>query len=196
MQAVAGDFNGDGHPDIAVMYAYPNALTIVDMFLGNGTGGFSAPTSWWNSGAGNWGGSSTKLAAGDANHDGKTDLIALYDYGNSNTAAFVFTSQGTSFGSPQGQWSSGAGGWTWSQSKIVSGDFNGDGYGDLGVFYGYPNGQTKLWVFYANGNGGLAAPVVDWDSGVNGWDWSRVIPTSGDFDGCGSFEVRLVGFFA
>jgi FG-GAP-like repeat/CHAP domain len=189
MQAVAGDFTGDGHSDVAVMYAYPNNLTTISVFLGNGSGGFSGPTGWWSSGAGNWNGNSTKIAAGDVNQDGKTDIIAMYDYGNSNTSVFVFYSRGTGFSNPQGQWNSGVGNWTWSQSKLVSGDFNGDGRGDLAVFYGYPNGETALWVFYANSSDGLSAPVVDWDSGVNGWDWSRVTPFSGDFNGDGKTDI-------
>lgn len=194
MRAVAGDFNGDGVTDIAVMYAYPNDLTSIDMFLGNGSGGFSGPVGWWSSGTGNWNGNSTKLAAGDVNHDGKADIIAMYNYGNDNTSVFVFYSQGTSFSSPQGQWNSGAGNWSWSQSKLVSGDFNGDGQGDLGVFYGYPHGETALWVFYGNSSGGLSAPVVDWDSGVNQWDWSRVVPFSGDYNGDGRTDIGA--FFA
>lgn len=188
MQVNAGDVNGDGKTDLTAMYAYSGAQTAIFTFAGNGTGGFAGPASFWNSGAGNWYGTATKLVSGDVNADGKSDLIALYDYGNSNTSVFVLLSTGAAFTNPQGQWNSGAGNWSWSQSKLIAGDFTGDGRGDLGVFYGYPDSQTKIWVFSAAGSG-LNAPTVAWDSGVNSWDISRAIPFSGDFTGDGKTDA-------
>lgn len=183
MQAVAGDFRGNGKDQIAVLYAYPDSLTKIFLFADKGSGHFSGPTSAWTSGRGKWNGDSTKLAAGDVNRDGKDDLIAMYDYGGSNTSVFIFFSDGKKFRSPKSEWNSGAGKWSWSQSKLFSGDFNGDRRGDLGVFYGYPDGQTEIWVFMATSKGRLAAPRVAWNSGLNSWDWTRVTPFSGNFNG-------------
>jgi RHS repeat-associated protein len=186
---VVGDFNGDGKPDVVAMYANANAQTVFHMFLGNGTGGFSGPTTWYDSGQGNWYGSATTLAAGDVNHDGKTDLIAMYDYGNCNTSQFVFFSTGTSLGAPQQQWNSGAGNWCMGNSKLISGDFNGDGRGDLGVLYNYANNETRLFVFPATSSNTLGSAVVWYDSGQNTQPWPTMTPLSGDFNGDGKTDV-------
>ena len=65
---VNADFNLDAKPDLAVMGESSNDLTI---FLGNGNGGFSkTPASPIALGF-----SSTNIAAGDFNLDGKPDVI-------------------------------------------------------------------------------------------------------------------------
>jgi RHS repeat-associated protein len=188
-QFTVGDFNGDGKTDIAAMYAYSGAQTAVFIFAGNGTGGFANPASWWNPGAGNWYGAQTTISAGDINHDGKTDLYGMYDYGNCNTSAFVWTSSGTALSAPSQQWNSGNNSWCMSQTKIVNGDFNGDGRGDLGVLYGYTNNEEELKVFQATTSNTLAAPVNWYDSGQGALNWANMTPFSGDFNGDGKTDV-------
>ena len=58
---VVGDFNGDGKTDVAAFYDYGNNQTKLLVFLSNGTA-FPTWQVWWDSGPGNWGWSSTKVA--------------------------------------------------------------------------------------------------------------------------------------
>jgi RHS repeat-associated protein len=189
-QISAGDFNNDGKPDIAAMYAYAGAQTALFVFAGNGTGGFGNPAQWWNSGPGNWYGSQTTITSGDVNHDGKTDIIGMYDYGNCNTSVFVWPSTGSTFPAVYSQWNSNA--WCMASSKVINGDFNGDGQGDLGVLYGYSSNHEVLYAFLANSSQNISGPVSWYDSGQNVRDWATMTPFSGDFNGDGKSDLASV----
>jgi hypothetical protein len=89
-QAVVGDFNGDGFPDVAVTDA-----TTTHILTGDGTGVFAAtyPSLSVPTAAG-----STLLAATDENGDGDADLLAaitssgtttVYDYITAGTASAI-----------------------------------------------------------------------------------------------------------
>ncbi|MBD0417621.1 esterase, partial [Streptomyces sp. TRM S81-3] len=72
--------------------------------------------------------------------------------GANRTALWTLTSTGTGFGAPVKVWDSlGSTSWDWSRSKVVSGDFDGDGRGDVGVLYDYGTqadgaNRTALWT--------------------------------------------------
>lgn len=185
---VAGDFNGDGKTDIMAFYDYGSGLTRSWLFAGNGTGGFASPTVWWNSGVGNWVWGDSKFVATDVNHDGKTDVVALYNYGNANTSAFLFTSGGSGWGNIASEWNSGAGNWDWNNSKLIAGDFNGDGYGDIAVLYNYGNQETKLWVFLATSSNTLSTPTSWYDTGTNFRDWNNMSPAAEDLNSDGKAD--------
>jgi hypothetical protein len=70
----AGDFNGDGIPDLAV-----NGIFDIGVSFGRGDGGFY-PQTFFNS----TGGLSAALTAADVNHDGRSDILQI-DTGTSDT---------------------------------------------------------------------------------------------------------------
>ena len=70
------DFNHDGIPDIAVL-----GKDTVSIYLGNGSGGFSAPVSY------NAGLDPTGLSVADLGHDGNLDLLIGNAYGDVLTLA-------------------------------------------------------------------------------------------------------------
>jgi hypothetical protein len=92
---VAGDFNGDGRADLAVLYNYGNATTGFLVLLS--TGYSFTLQSWYAPGAGNWDWTWSKPVAGDFNGDGKSDLAVLYNYGNATTGFLTLTSNGSAF---------------------------------------------------------------------------------------------------
>ncbi|MGA2590178.1 MAG: Ig-like domain repeat protein [Bryobacteraceae bacterium] len=65
-----GDFNGDGHSDLAVGFNAANGSDrVVSLLLGNGDGTFQAPARYGP------GGPATMIATGDFNRDGQPDVV-------------------------------------------------------------------------------------------------------------------------
>ncbi|MET9951464.1 transglycosylase family protein [Streptomyces sp. NPDC006339] len=211
-----GDFNGDGKDDIAVLYDNGQATdgsgyrTALWTFTSTGTG-FGGPVKKWDnvstdSGSFNW--DRIKVAAGDFSGDGKDDLALLYDQrisqtGGNWTAMWTMTSTGSGFAAPVKTWDStiSADSWTWKNSAITAGDYNGDGRDDVGLLY--DNGKnaagenvSALWTFTSTGSGSdLANPVKKWDNvstGFGSWNADRTKITSGDFNNDGKDDVGLL----
>lgn len=89
-----------------------------------------------------------KFIMSDPNGDGKDDLIAFYSYGGGKTGVFVLSSTGSGFNAPSknlflDRWDS-------TNTTIIAGDFDGDGYGDVMAVYDYGNGTLSTWVFKSN----------------------------------------------
>jgi hypothetical protein len=65
-----GDFNGDGHSDLAVGFSAANGNDrVLSLLLGNGDGTFQAPARYGS------GGPATMIATGDFNRDGQPDVV-------------------------------------------------------------------------------------------------------------------------
>ncbi|WP_411092512.1 S1 family peptidase, partial [Streptomyces sp. 049-1] len=204
----AADFDGDGRSDVGVLYDNGQGSdgtnrTALWTMAGGGSG-FGGPVRAWDSATGgSWDWGRSKVVSGDFDGDGRGDVGVLYDYGRQSdganrTALWTLTSSGSGFGKPVKVWDSADGGsWTWSRSKVVSGDFDGDGRGDVGMLYDYGQGsdganQTALWTLTSSGSG-FGKPVKVWDSADGGsWTWSRSKVVSGDFDGDGRGDVGML----
>ncbi|WP_415947926.1 trypsin-like serine protease [Streptomyces sp. KLOTTS4A1] len=209
---MAGDFDGDGRDDIAVLYDYGTTedgrrRTGLWTFTSTGTG-FANPVKKWDSADSgrSWTWASSTPMAGDHNGDGKDDITVLYDNGKQSdgryrTALWHFTSTGNDFTAPARVWDSATDtsrSWTWASSKPVSGDFNGDGKDDVAVLYnrgeqdegGY---RTALWTFTSTGDD-YAGPVPVWDSAASfgSWTWANSAPMAGDHNGDGKDDITVL----
>ena len=139
----------------------------------------------------------SQVTSGDFNADGKEDIAAFYDNGTSpegknRSSLFAFYSTGTGFAAPKNVWST-PGGFTWSKSKLTSGDFDGDGKDDIAVFYDNGSSDTgavsSLYTFTSTGTG-FKAPRKTWTTtGGFNWDVSKV--TSGDYNGDGKDDIAV-----
>ncbi|MFE4332139.1 trypsin-like serine protease, partial [Streptomyces sp. NPDC056831] len=162
-QVTSGDFNADGKEDIAAFYDNGTSTegknrSSLFAFYSTGTG-FGAPKKVWST-PGGFTYASSKLTSGDYNGDGKDDVAVFYDGGTSDTgnvsSLYTFTSTGTGFSNPKKTWTT-TGGFTWSKSKVTSGDYNGDGKDDVAVFYDGGTSDTgnvsSLYTFTSTGTG-------------------------------------------
>ena len=137
---VAGDFNGDGIPDLAVANNGSNNVTVL---LGNGYGGFTAASdSPFMAGS-----APISVAVGDFDGHGKRDL-AIANNGGGVTVLLGNGSGGFSAasGSP---FTAGS-----APYSVAVADFNGDGIPDLVIAN---SGDNNITVLLGNGSGGFTA---------------------------------------
>ena len=131
---VTADFNGDGHPDLAV------AVDGAAILLGNGEGTFQPSVTYE---ARRW---PVDLAVGDFNQDGVPDLVIANNPANE---ASVLLGRGDGTFEPALTFDAGA-----SPSSVAVGDFNGDDVPDFVVADERAYGLT---VILSKGDGSFRA---------------------------------------
>lgn len=134
---VSSDFNNDGHADLAVPSQGSNSVSIL---LGNGSGGFGAPTSF------NAGTLPLNLAVGDFNGDTHRDIV-VSNMGASNITLLPGNGSG-GFGLPV-DYASGFNTW-----GIAVGDFNEDGNQDVVT----SSTTSGVAILLGNGLGSFGLP--------------------------------------
>ena len=169
-----GDFNSDGIQDLAVVYA---GNSIVQTFLGSGTGSFTFTTG----GSFTVGTNPSSVAVGDFNGDGNDDL-AIANSGSNSVSVMLGNGSDTftaASGSPLN-----LGGSVSAPASVVVGDFNGDGILDLAVAN---SGSGNVAILLGIGGGGFAAsPGSPFNTGAQ--PASLVV---GDFNGDGVADLAV-----
>lgn len=141
----AGDFNGDGKPDIAVdSINTPGATSVL---LGNGKGGFAIHKDT------NIGNTPSYLATGDFNRDGKLDIVA-FDNDPKLFTGLLSTLLGNGDGTLQPPLNQAVTATPVGQLAVA--DFNLDGKLDLAACLGVTTGVS---VFSGKGDGTFEAPA-------------------------------------
>ena len=141
----AGDFNGDGRPDLAVANFSSSNVSVL---LGNGDGTFGAPTDFPLMAQLN----PTSVVVGDFNSDGKLDLAVAISFGFSNaTPGYVSILLGNGNGTFGAATNFAVGG---APRSAVVGDFNSDGKLDLAVANSL---SGSVSVLLGNGTGAFSA---------------------------------------
>ena len=180
-KVLAGDFNGDGKTDVMKFDVLADGSEgNGGLWVGLSTGSSFATSKWAD-----WVTSSQiKVLAGDFNDDGKTDVMkfdVLADGSEGNGGLWVGLSTGSSFGTSK--WAD----WvTSSQTKVLAGDFNGDGKTDVmkfDVLADGSEGNGGLWVGLSTGSSFATSKWADWVTS------SQTKVLAGDFNGDGKTDV-------
>jgi hypothetical protein len=167
---VAGDFNGDGSPDLAVTNGY-NQISVL---VGNGDGTFRPAVPYAV------GSTPSAIVAGDFTGNGHLDLAVANS--QSDTVS-VLLGNGDGTFQPQVTYEVGYG-----PDSIVAGDFTGDGHLDLAVAGGgtYPNYYGTVSVLLGNGDGTFQPQTTD------AVGPSPIAIVTGDFNGDGHTDLAVV----
>ncbi|WP_157626969.1 T9SS type A sorting domain-containing protein [Spirosoma luteum] len=158
-----GDFNSDGRADLATPNAGSNNVSVL---LGNGSGGFGAPTSFAV------GDDPESIATGDFNSDGRADL-AVANVRSNNVSVLLGNGTG-GFGAAT-NFAVGIG-----PQSVAVGDFNGDGRPDLAVAI---LNSDYVSVLLGIGSGNFSAPT---NFSVGMKPYAAVV---GDFNGDGRADL-------
>ena len=151
---VSGDFDLDGrNDDILVLYKYSTFNCEFHRLRCNADKTFSF-TSMWTGLQYEADRARGRVVSGDFNQDGKKAEVAVfYDYGGFKTQAHIFRSFGNTISSQGAWWEGNSYDGSKIKNRIVSGDFDGDGYfDDVTCFYDYGNSTTSAHVFKSNGS--------------------------------------------
>jgi hypothetical protein len=155
-KVAVGDFNGDGHQDLAIPNPNDNTISVL---LGAGDGTFQTAVTYLT------GAKPLFVVAGDFNGDGFTDL-AVTNNNNGNVSILLGKGDGTFYA--QVLYTAGSG-----PLGIAMGDFNGDGFEDLAVtntndnnvsiLLGKGDGTFYAAVTYAAGTAPVSVAVGDFN---------------------------------
>ncbi|MGN0164075.1 MAG: FG-GAP-like repeat-containing protein, partial [Candidatus Ornithomonoglobus sp.] len=191
-RVTAGDYNGDGLDDVAIIYEYGLRDTKIHVFLSTGTS-FEKRQTWYTDSDYTQSRATDRIATGDYNGDGLDDIAVMYEYDVTSTMIHVFLSTGTSFNGWENWFSDTqtyAG--VLAVGRFVAGDFNGDGLDDVAAMYQYGATSTKVHVFLSTGNSFTI--WQDWFSDPETYAAERASGriAAGDFNSDGKDDIAVM----
>jgi predicted alpha/beta hydrolase len=187
-KVLTGDYNGDGRTDLAVTGG--NGWDTLPVALSKGDGSFDVTNIF----IGNWAvwvrGAGAKLLTGDYNGDGRTDL-ALTGGNGWNTLPVALSKGDGSFTVTNTPITSFASWTTNAGTKVLTGDYNGDGRTDHAVTGG--NGWNTLPVALSKGDGSFTVTNTPITSFASWTTIANVKVLTGDYNGDGRTDHAVVG---
>lgn len=185
---LAGDFNGDGLTDLALVGGF--GWNTVPVAFSNGSGGFTT-TNLANSFLPAVASQSGAMAvAGDFNGDGRDD-IALAGVSSWNTIPIAYSNGNGTFTNTNHANSFFATVAAQPGARLVAGKFNSDNRADLALVGGA--GWNSIPVAFSNGNGTFSTTNLDNSlfAAVSVQSGAKVV--TGDFNGDGRTDLAATG---
>jgi hypothetical protein len=151
-----GDIDNDGYKDdIIAFYDYGNSIAKIHVWVGEKTYfRYVSSNGLWSSSGYNANMIKGRVEIGDFDHDNyEDDIIAFYDYGNSNTRIHYWIGRKNDFYyvGPNGLWSTSGYDANKITGRVVVGDFNNNGFkDDICAFYDYGNSNTTIHGWYGS----------------------------------------------
>lgn len=180
---LAGDFNGDSKTDIAKVFGEHKGIVAIDVHLSDGQR-FYDWGRWERNGNLKFDYNGQKWVVGDFNGDNKDDLAVVYNSGGAASAK-VYLSNGSKF--VWKHWATKQGGF-WNDQKWFVGDFDNNGFDDLGKAFkdGYNKNELSIDVHLSNGQSFYT--WQRWTTGLGNFNKNQRWFT-GDF--AGSINIQL-----
>ncbi|MFD7263734.1 trypsin-like serine protease [Streptomyces sp. NPDC059874] len=195
--AVRNDFDGSGRSDMVDWYDYSDGHDALHLFTGTDTGALATPRTAFATTADNWEASLMKRASGDYNGDGITDVGVLYGYTDGSVKLWTFLGRKDgSFAAPISSWSVPAGNWSFSQVRLHSGDFDGNGRDDLVAWYDHSDGHDVFYVLKGNRDATLAAPQLALNAKAGDLNAAEMKIVVADYNGDGRDDLAAMYGYA
>jgi len=191
-KAHVGDFNGDGFSDL---FLQPKASgQPVQIVLGLGDGSYTSAIQEWGSSdlGANWLESGSSVAVGDFDGDGQDELL-VQPVSGGNVQIYEPELDGTITGAKYSWPTSYAGAdWSGGASRLLVGDFNGDGRDDVLIQTKTQSGLNAVVLTDTSGKPAATANQT-WSNGYLGYTWSTPYRNLiiGDFNGDGRDDLLL-----
>ena len=180
--AASGDFRGSGKSQIALLQDPSRDLSLkITVRDQNADGDTFSDATWLTTAPSFFALARAKFTVADVTLDGKDDLVALYNDGESRVRLLVFRSTGTAFMPPEPWWSSGD--YAWSRAtNIMGATLTGAPHDGVLIAYQYDNFDMRLHYFASNGSSfSYGGSEGVFDSGAGQYDTSRARFAVGHF---------------
>jgi len=189
LKIVAGDFDGDGDDDIALLQGLAGNQAKLWVQT-SAAGRFGNPVLVWESGADVVALNFANLVAGDFDNDGDDDVAHVYEtLGGMGKLMVHAINQGVS-GTPTLRWDGGAGTFARGRTRFTAG--NVDAAGPDEIIAVYDDGATPARVSTITGSGSSWTGAVKLTTAAGSFGADRPVIAAGDYDADGRTDIAAL----